>query len=107
MFRTMREYSNAWGDYREVVVYDDDDIDDIYRRLSYLHNDIRAKIAELEKLLKEKKAESDALHKREGEAEPDSEEWLEASEALHESYVEESALERAIDSLEKLLPQDE
>ena len=88
------------------TVYEDEAIDDIYRRMSLIRIDAENKIEELKKLLKETEAKSEDLRKRQELADQDSDEAEDLMCDLMDSLDEESALEDTIDALEKLLKED-
>lgn len=98
-FKRIKRIS-PFGAYYETV-YEDDAIDDIYRRLSSIKADAESKIEELRKLLKETEAKSEELRKRQEQADPDSDEAESLMCDLMDSLDEEVAIEDAIDALEK------
>lgn len=98
-FRKQKRIS-PFGAYYETV-YEDDEIDDIYHRLSSIKIDAENKIEELRKLLKETEAKSEELRKRQELADPDSDESESLMCDLMDSLDEEAAIEDVIDALEK------
>lgn len=98
-FRKQKRIS-SFGAYYETV-YEDEAVDDIYRRLSSIKIDAESKIDELRKLLKETEAKSEELRKRQELADPDSDEAESLMCDLMDSLDEEAAIEDVIDALEK------
>jgi hypothetical protein len=98
-FKRIKRIS-PFGHYYETV-YEDDAIDDIYRRLSTIKVDAENKIAELKELLKETEAKSEELRKKQELADPDSDESESLMCDLMDSLDEEAAIEDVIDALEK------
>lgn len=103
-FKKIKRIS-PFGHYYETV-YEDEGIDDIYRRMSTIKVDAENKIEELRKLLKETEAKSEELRKRQELADPDSDESESLMCDLMDSLDEEAAIEDTIDSLEKLLAEE-